>query len=186
MGFHSFYKRYICLNLEDYSSIGIDLEINKLLIILMVGLIIGTVIINRKRSLIALTVSRLLRHDAVGESEAKNLTSLGICTPAVKKLLSSGGQIRSLVKIADAPLLSYDEYVERMKDKDFDGSTLDLDTCKIYLDHENIDSAKRIASSNTSSPLNTALFCILIVAVFVCLIFMMPEILSSVDKLLSK
>jgi len=186
MGLYDFYLKYICLNLKDYPAVGIDLEINKLLLIVMTAIIIGTVIINRKRALITLTVSKLLRREAIGEENSVALKHLGIDTKAVIRLLLGGGQIKTLVKIVGEVTPTYEEYVAKMKDKGYKGETVDLDSAELYLDREQLDTAKRIAQNRSSSPVNTLLFCVLVFAVFVCLILLMPEILTLLNNLFSK
>lgn len=184
MGLYDFYIRYINLNLKDYPSIGIDLEINKILLVIMVGIIIGTVVINRKRSLMTLTVNKLLRREAVGVDNAKTLSALGIDTKAVRRMLTGGGQIKTVVKTVGEETLTYEEYLKRSKEKGYKGETVDYSKAGIYLIPESLDTAKRLAASRSHTPLNTLLFCILIFAVFVCLVLLMPEILSVIDTLL--
>ena len=186
MGFYNFYTRFISLNLKDYSAFGIDLEINKLLIIVMLGIIIGTVIINHKRSLMTLATGKLLRHGAIGEDKALPLTRLGIDTPSVRRLLLGGGQIKSVIGISGREELTYEQYIEKTKDKSYKGEVVDFENCGIYIKQEAVDTATKMAASRSSSPLNTFLFCVLIFASFVCLILLMPEILSTIDKILAK
>ena len=185
MGIYDFYIRYISLNLKDYPSIGIDLDINSLLIVVMIGLIVGTVFINRKRALMALTVGRLLRKEAVGEENAKTLSSLGIDTKSVRKMLSSGGQIKSLVKIAGEEKITYEEYIKLSKNKGYKGESVCFDSAELYLDPATLDTSKKLISSRSYTPLNTVLFCILIFSAFVCLMLAMPEILSLIDTFLA-
>ena len=52
MDFLEFYNKYFEINLNDYKSIGIDLEISKVLLAFLIAIIIATIIININRAAI--------------------------------------------------------------------------------------------------------------------------------------
>ncbi len=119
MFFEKIYNKYICLNLKDYSNIGFDLEINKLLFFITLGLIAACIIINYSESNVALMLKKLLRTESIGESNAKTLSDLGLeRNYAVKFALSrSGGIINKIVRIFGKKTPTYEEYLEAERAK---------------------------------------------------------------------
>lgn len=112
----AFYEKYLTLNLKDY-GISLDLEINKLLIIVFLGLCAACFFVNYSQSNIALVLRKLIRAGAVGESNAKTLTELGLSNAkSIKKLLSkSGGPMKSIISYVGEIKLTYEEYIAREK-----------------------------------------------------------------------
>ena len=112
----AFYEKYLTLNLKDY-GISFDLEINKVLIVIFIGLCAACFFVNYSQSNIALVLRKLLRSGAVGESNAKTLAELGLSSAKpVKKLLSkSGGPMKSIISYVGEVKLTYEEYIAREK-----------------------------------------------------------------------
>ena len=108
----NFYEKYINLNLSDY-GIKLDLEINKLLIIIFIGLCIACFIVNYNQSQISLVLKKLIRAEAFGEANAKTLADLGLSnSKTVKKLLSkTEGPLKSIITFVGAKSLSYEEFL---------------------------------------------------------------------------
>lgn len=63
----NFYEKYFLLNLKDYPGIGIDLEINKLLLFLVIGTIIALIFVGFRRAGVALVIKSILRREAKDE-----------------------------------------------------------------------------------------------------------------------
>ena len=80
--------------------------------------------------------------------------------------------------------MSYEEFIALTKKKGYKEEKLGLDTALFYIREEGRDRAKRVLDIGASSPLTTALFCLLLVAVFICLAMLMPGILSALNSLL--
>ena len=112
----AFYEKYLTLNLKDY-GISLDLEINKVLIVIFLGLCAACFFVNYSQSNIALVLRKLLRSGAVGEDNAKTLAELGLSSAKpVKKLLSkSGGPMKSIISYVGEVKLTYEEYIAREK-----------------------------------------------------------------------
>lgn len=112
----TFYEKYLCLNLKDY-GFGIDFEINKILIILFVGLCIACFFVNYNQSNLALVLRKLIRSGAIGESNAKTLSELGLSSskPVKKLLLKSGGPMKSIISYVGEVKLTYEEYIANEK-----------------------------------------------------------------------
>ena len=62
----NFYEKYFLINLKDYSNIGLDLEINKILFCILVGAVLAIAIIGYRKAGISRVVKALLRHEAKG------------------------------------------------------------------------------------------------------------------------
>lgn len=100
MTLYEFYNKYLSINLNDYSNIGIDLEISKILFCFLVGLIIATVIVNYRRASMILIIKKLLRHEVFSEDSAKSLSELDANSLGVRLSLTSDKRTMSMVKRA--------------------------------------------------------------------------------------
>ena len=187
--FSAFYKKYVELNLKSYFEI--DFEINKLVILLTIALVIACIVISRRQNAEALILKKLLRAEAISEENAKSASELGLAENrlAISILSSSSGYFKTLVSRVGEKKMSYEDYKalenerrslspkERRAAYKSD-STLDIKNEKFYISKSLEEKAKRVFFKNTTSPLKTALFCILIVSVGAAVFFLMPEILS--------
>lgn len=183
MSFKEFYDSFICLNLNQYKNLKVDFEINKFLIIALVGLIAAIIIINYVRSSIYLTVNKLIRHEAIGEENAKTVGELGLNLRRVKRCLASSSQLKTIISRVEEEKLSYEEYIARCKSKDKTLDKIDFEIAKFYVIKEKTDEARELGLKSKSLVLNTVLFCVLSVVAVVCLIFLMPEILNLVNNI---
>ena len=188
---YGFYKNYISLNLKDYSGIGIDLEITKLLFAFFIGMIAATIVINYNRASTSLVIKKLLRHEALTEESAKTLSELSANLFGVKMLLKSNGRIKRIIKRVGQQEYTYEEYMSRKKKKDkgvdsncFKEEKIDFISARFYISEDRITEANGIVDRSETSVINTVLFCILITAVFICLVFLMPEILNLINNAL--
>lgn len=178
-------KEYLSINLKDYDNIGIDLEINKFLVILCAALCVSFFIINYKRAIISETVKQLLRHGAVEESAAKTLKELGLdSNGAVRRALSSDTQLRRMVAFVGEVKLSYEEYVAMQKARKKPDAP-NLDEARLYVADGSLERAKHVYNSYNVSLLRTALLCVFCISVTVCLVLLSPELLTFIDSALA-
>ena len=85
--FKRFYKDYICVRLSDYRGFDSELQINKLLFFVFLGLAAASVIITLQNSAASLLLKKLTRAGAFGEEKSKRLADLGLGdSRAVKRL----------------------------------------------------------------------------------------------------
>ena len=182
MSFKEFYDSFICLNLNQYKNLGVDFEINKFLIVALIGIIAAIIIINYIRSSMYLTVNKLIRHEAIGEENAKTVGELGINLGRVKRCLTSGSQLRTIVSRVGEVKLTYEEYIKSCKSKDKSKTKIDFESAKFYINADKADEARELGLKSKSLILNTILFCVLSFVAVVCLIFLMPEILSLLNN----
>ena len=90
-------KKCFSINLNEYKYIGVDLEINKIILCTAVVLMACIVVFNTYRANIKLTVSQLVRHKAKDEESAKTLSELGLDrSRAIKKLLGKNNMLTFL------------------------------------------------------------------------------------------
>ena len=176
-----FYQKYFLINLNDYSNIGIDLEINKLLFIVTLAIILATLAISLIRSTMHIALKRMVRKEALSEDSAMTLDELGINSLALRLALSNDGILTKIIGRAGEKQYTYEEYIEYSKKKHKKEKT-DFKSAKFYIRESAMDRAQSILDSNDTPILHTALFCVLIFAIFVVLTLMMPDILEFVNK----
>ncbi len=184
MTLYEFYHKYLSINLNDYSNIGIDLEISKILFCFLVGLIIATVIVNYRRASMILIIKKLLRHEVFSEDSAKSLPELDANSLGVRLSLTSDKRTMSMVKRAGEKQYTYEEYSALIKSKDFKEEKIDFEEAKFYLDETSLEDAKKVVDVPAPSVINTLLFCVLLIAVYICLILLIPEILNLINNLI--
>ena len=184
MTLYEFYNKYLSINLNDYSNIGIDLEISKILFCFLVGLIIVTVIINYRRASMILIIKKLLRHEVLSEDKAKTLSELDADNFGTRLSLRSDKRLLQVVKRAGEKQYTYEEYSALIKSKDFKEEKINFDEAKFYLNESTLDDAKKIVDAPAPSVVNTILFCVLLVAIYICIILIIPELLNLINNLI--
>ncbi len=179
-----FYEKYFEINLKDFPNIGIDLEINKLIFVFVLASIIAIIAINYIRSIMHSVVKVLTRHEATSPESAKTLKELGLDKKGIKTALRSNSQLRRAVGITGQSEYTYEEYIKLTKQKGF-RDEISFEEAGLYLKSEEKDLASKICEAKSPSVLETVLMCLLMLAVFVCLMFAMPSILSWINNLLA-
>ena len=177
-------KRYLSVNLADYSNIKLDLEINKVVLIILVGLIVATVIISIKRSIMITTVKKLFRYEATSEGNAKTPAELKITSPLIIRELKGETRLSRIVSIVGQNKLTYDEYIAEMKSKK-KREKINYSEAKLYISPDKISEAKIIEAYPSVSFINTLLICVLYFIAATCLIIIMPEILKLINNILA-
>ena len=174
-------KEYLSLNLSDYENIGINFEINKFILLCSIAMCVVAFFISYKRSLLANTVKQLLRHKATDEESAKTLDELGLArSRAIRKAIFTSAQLRRMISIVDERRPTYDEYVAAQKKKK-KLEAADPLSARIYIPAEAMDRAKHVYNTYSSSIPHTLLACVMYIAIAVCLILVMPEILALIN-----
>ena len=174
-------KEYLSLNLNDYSNINVNFEINKFILLCAVALCVVSFFINYKRSILADTVKQLLRHNATDEESAKTLGELGLAgSRGVRKAITSSAQLRRMITVVGEHRPTYEEYVAAQKEKKKLAEQDPL-TLRIYIPKEAMDRAKYVYNTYTSSISRTLLACVMYVAFAACLILLMPELLALIN-----
>ncbi len=196
----SFFRDYLTINLNEYDNIGIDLNIGLLLLAFTVGLIAAAIILSIQKNSMIILIKRLARQNATSEEGAKTLLELGIVGfegLICRTLISSSGRLKRLLGRVGQHDYTYEEYIELSKNKKSrkkSGSTnenimptlderIDFSSARFYLKDKGSLETRNILDQRRVSLLNTALFCILAFAVYVILMFLMPDILSFINNI---
>ena len=196
-----FYEDYICLNLKDYPSIALDVEINKLLFFLAIGLCVACFILNYFQSNVSLFLRKLLRAEAFSEENAKTLKDLGLNDNRVLAGLikKDSGIIKKAVSVIGMKRLTYEEYraaeLERKRTKkeksgektpkDISTVEIDLNEAKFYISDDKRSYAEHAYKNNNGSVIKTLLYSVLILAFYLLIVFLMPSLLTAVNSILT-
>jgi len=174
------------LNLKDYSNIGVDFYINIFLLVLFVCIGVGCFVFNGYRNAMHILIKQLVRHGAKSESEAKTLKALGLSSSyLVKRCLSGNGQISRIVRRVGEKTYTYEEYVKLERRGELKAERIDFSTAAFYLDKEKQDRTKYILENYSSSLPKTILLVIFLIILYICISFVMPEILSFINSSLA-
>jgi hypothetical protein len=183
--FKVYYEKYLTLNLRDYPNLGVELPINIVILFATVALCSAFVALSVKRRTARGLLGQLMRRGAIGEGGAKTLGELGLLNlRGVRRELSSGGFIASVVKSVGGKRYTYEEYVELEKKKKLPKSLVDFDTERFYIPEDRLADAKAAYDRYDSSPLRVVVFCLLFVVIFVCISLAMPSLLAFIDSFL--
>lgn len=183
MGFYYFYEEYFSVNLKDYPNIGIDLEISKLLFYFCIGVMIAAIVLNYKRACTVSLIKKLLRYNSTDEESAKTLAELNIKDIEAKVALSTG-RIERMIGISDKKEYTFEEYSALIKKKGFKDEKIDFNNAKLYIKKESLEEAKKIAEQKSPTVLNTILFCLFLISIYVCIALVVPEILNLINMIL--
>lgn len=179
------FKRALTLNLSEYPNIGIDFPIGYFLLAVFVALIITTIAVSYRQNVLTVSVSKLLRKDAIGEENAVNLFKLGFKKSSVNVVLSAGGKFKKIFGVKGRQEYTYEEYNELLKQKKLTEEKIKPETAEIYLKRDSLLFAKRISETTPPTIFTTVLFCILILAVYVILLFVLPDILNYLNGIMA-
>ncbi len=169
MTLYDFYERYININLRDYINIGIDLEISKIIVIIALGTLATTLIIAYRRSCILTVINALLDSGATDEGSAKTLSELKIDT-ASSRMILLGRALRRAVTLK--------------RESEGEKRKINFKQDRFYISREGLGEANRFISKTAPTFEKTTLFCVLICMICICIILIIPEILTSVNSIL--
>lgn len=184
-------RYYMSINLKSYPSLGFDLKIGWILLALTIGIIVAAVIITLQRNGMISLIKKLYRCEAKDENSAKALSELGLDNIVIRGLLKGSGRIRRIVKAVGEKEYTYEEYIalskEKKNKKRVDGvkKSKEKITLRYYLcDFESSDT-KNLVEARRSPLLNTILFCILMISIYVCVMLLMPDILDLLNDFIA-
>ena len=178
-------KKHFALNLKSYSNIGINLEINKIVLGTLIILILGVVVLNNYRGNVRLMAMQLTRHNAKNEDGAKTLKQLGLHkSNGIKKLLHGENTLTRIVARVGEVRYSYEEYKALSKKEKKAKVKIDFDEAEFYLREDQADRIANILEKYNVTIGRTAMTCIFIAILGGCVIACMPEILSIINNML--
>jgi ABC-type dipeptide/oligopeptide/nickel transport system permease component len=175
------YEKYFSINLKDYYNIGLDLDINKLLLAFLVAIIAAIIAISIIKSAMYTIIRTLMRHEANCEDNAKTLAELGLDKPIYKSMLKSNSQLGRIIEIVGKTEYTYEEYSALIKKRGFKDD-INFEEAKLYIKEDARDDAGKIFDMKKPTVIETVLLCILMVAISACLMFFMPTILTLINN----
>ena len=175
------------LDAQDYLSTASRIPINIIVLIIALTLCASSFFINYHKAYTVRIIRALLRKEATGEQTAKTLAELRLDdSAAVRRALSrSSGQLMKIVKRAGYVEPTYEEYKASLKEKKKD-EKIDFDAARFFIPAENLERAKHIKEKENPTLLRTLLVCLLILALSVCVMMLMPSILTLISNNISK
>lgn len=173
---------YLFLNFKDYKNLGFNFPIGLILVFFAVAFPLAVLFINSKKNTITFAVRQLVRHEAFDESSAKSLSSLRLSqSKSFKKMLVSGGELSSMIKIVGYEKPSYEDYV-KLKKENKNPEKINFDEIKIYLKSESKEKAYTIAEAEITPIWKPILIIASGILILALLFIFMPEILDFLNK----
>ena len=177
----SLYDIFI-LNAKDYLDTSCDIPINIIVMIVALALCAASFLINLHKSYTVSIIKALLRKEATSEENAKTLSDLHLGDSfMLKRALSRNGQLTKIVKRAGYREPTYEEYMASLKEKKKQ-EKIDFSVAKFFICEDSIDRAKNIRDKENPTVLRTLLVCLFIVAIAVCVMMLMPSILTLISN----
>lgn len=174
---------FFFINLNEYPNIGIDFEINVFLLVLTIALCVCFFLVNHHRSMMQTIIKQLTRHGAKDEESAKTLAELGLDRAVTLKwALSKRGQLTRMVGRVGEKIYTYEEYVALSKQKGgIKDEKIDFTTARFYILESGQDRAKNVLENYGTSLPRAILYCVLFLALYVCIALSMPELLTLIN-----
>ena len=174
---------YLLLDISSYIKNSPSIKINLFIVAIAFGLCIAAFMVSYHKINMLRAIKQLFRHNAKSEEEAKTLTELSLNdNRALKRMLSQSGQLTDIVKMIGKKQYTYEEYVALQKSKKLAEEKIDFSVARFYIAKDKVDKAKRIQETENPSYIKTALACVFILAVAICITLAMPEVISFFSK----
>lgn len=183
----NFFKNFFWLNLKNYDNIKIDFPINAFLLVLTLAIAVASIVITLYRGGLQKLIKQLTRFLAHDENNARTLAELGLEKSFIIRLaLSREGRLTRLVGRVGETVLTYEQALALSKEKKKQKpEKIDFETARFYIRPGKTDEAKNIIENYSASMLRTALYCVLVFAVYACVALLMPEILNFINSSLA-
>lgn len=184
----NFINKYLLLSAGDYVDGWGEFNINLILFAITIGFCAAAFVISYRKRHTAILLRQLFRHNATSEAAAKTLSELRLNDNKglIRALKSDSGDIKKLVKRVGEKVYTYEEFVALQKKKLPTEEDIDFSSARFYLNEETTSRAKRIYETETPSYVRTTLLCVFMFAMFFIICFSMPEILTVINKFISK
>ena len=204
--FKKFYNDYISIKLNDYNGFESELQINKLLFFVFLGICAACIIITYHNSTATLVLRKLTRVGAFGEEKGKNLSDIGLGdSRAVKRLLANkSGALKSLISIKDAKSLTFEEYTELENEKKLLrglskedkkkklseineklSPTINFSEALFYIPEDKKDASERFISDKSTTLMKGLLSCGILIAAYLVIVLVSPSLLSWISNIIS-
>lgn len=173
------------LNVNDVISGGPDIRINLIMLAITLGIIIGTVIMGIYKHYTVIILKQLIRHEAIGEANAKTLSELRLSdSRLLKYYLSHKGQITLIVGRVGEKQYTYEEMVAMQKEKANKEEKIDFSSAAFYIREDKANKASYVYENENPSVIRILLYCVIFLAIYFALAALMPEIIKIIDKII--
>ena len=178
-------KEFFFLNLIQFENIGIYFPLGVFLILACAVACCSVIFFTYHKIYTRLIYKKLLRHNAVGEENAKTLRELKIDDSfAIRSLLSRpNGQLTYIVKRAGEEKISYEEYMQKSKKVE---EKIDFSTAGFYIPGDKTDMAKKLLEGSEPSWIKAAIVCVFFIGLLVLAVFTAYDLLYWINGLLKK
>lgn len=179
------FKKCFSTNLNDYDYIGINLQINKVLlpIFIIFGLLMVSLAIYRDG--IRTFLVQLMRHEALSPEKACTLEEIGLSkSKMIPYLISSNNMLGKIVKRTEAANYSYEEYKALSRKERKNAEKIDFSTEKFFISAEYIDRARHIKEKYEMNKIKLLVGCIFLFLLYVAIAAAMPEVLNMINNAL--
>lgn len=169
-----FYEEHLSLNLADYPNIGINFYISRWLLFVFLIITVGALINHYRKSCSLFLLGELMTKNAVGEGSGISTQDLITKGMALKLALSYKKVSRLLGST-------------RVKDNDDKAQSEKKNKKKIkliYIKEKRLEDAKEVAELTCPTLGRSLLFLLLMLSIYVCIIFALPELLMFINKIL--
>lgn len=176
-----FYERFLVIRLSDYPGLGINSDLNIVIIIAALAalLCITAVVMNIKIQRISEVIKRMLRVDATSPENAKTFAELKFTSERLFRLILNDKESREIIKTVGEKSYSYDEYAALQKQKYDFKKDIDIKEIRFYIPSESLASAEKLIMRRAGI-LQILLYCVAIFAIAALLVIFLPEILRLI------
>lgn len=179
-------KQFLLLNLKDFENIAIPFPAGLVTFGVVFALIVVAFIINYRKIYTTRLFRQLVRQSAIGEENAKTLSSLRVDTPSIRRALTRSGSLTHYVKLAGEEKLSYEEYVAKTKEKGYKAEKLDFSEAKFYIEEEREDEVRKILERPTETWLSPIILTAILLGVLVLCFFFLDDLLTLINNYAEK
>ena len=180
-------RRCYNINLNDYENIGIDLEINKVLLpaFVVFGILMTVLAVYRKNT--RDVVMQLKRHEALDEQSACTLGELGLeDNKVIRYILSHSETLKRIVLREGQINYGYEEYKKLTKEQRREAERIDFSEARFYISDSELDRARHIKEKYVVDKTRMIIGAVLLIMIYIALTAAMPEILNLVNNLLKR
>ena len=201
-----FYNDYINIKLSDYDGFESNLEINKLLFFVFLGIAVACMVITYHNSTATLILKKLTRVGAFGEEKSKTLSDIGLGdSRAVKRLLTNrSGALKNVIALRGDKKLTFEEYSELEKEKKLLkglskeekkkklseineklSPTINFSEALFYIPEDMKDTSERFISDKSTTLMKGILSCSILIAAYLVIVLVSPSLLSWISNIIS-
>lgn len=179
-----FFEHYVFLNLKDYFGEDLDIQPMLWMLFITIGLCIACFCSHVLQNALYTTVKQAVRHKAQDAEHAKTVAELGLSSHRFIRFLlrRSDGRIYRAITRADAEELTYEEYVQRekqrRKNKEKRRDAIDLSTTRFYVSDKTRAYADRLLAAGDAPIYHPIMASLALLLVYVLIALLLPSVLS--------